>query len=421
MSESYLSLAVVSEDVSLLGLCHEIAREFVGMVWRITQIEPGDPVSPDVDLCIWDYPQASPIPESVKWSTRHFVLVPSRDVPAFRSAHPFAEAAIVLKPITRAMLRALMHQVIAASSDPGAAGDRSVRTDRDDILQCLIQANLRLQQYDEERTNFLSRAIHDFHAPLTALSGYCGLLLEQDAGTREEEQKVIIRRMYNSTRRLARMTRAMFHLSVGRHVDLKPTLRQGDIRECAEQALYEVSQFVQEKQLQIEADLESTNATLLFERGQVEQVLINLLENACRFTPRFGSIQMKGYAWFWERRTSTFIRTNGSDRRTREERTPNCYRIDITDSGPGITPEHLGSIFEEYVSYSGGRDRSGGGLGLAICRMILSQHHGRIWAENCSSGAVFSFVLPFQRADARESDCRENDQPSATKVSAVCV
>ena len=56
---------------------------------------------------------------------------------------------------------------------------------------------------------------------------------------------------------------------------------------------------------------------------------------------------------------------------------PNAYRIDIRDSGHAIPAEHLDHIFEEYTSYAGGRDRSGGGLGLAICRMIVTQHDGR--------------------------------------------
>jgi signal transduction histidine kinase len=73
--------------------------------------------------------------------------------------------------------------------------------------------------------------------------------------------------------------------------------------------------------------------------------------------------------------------------------------VDIRDSGPGIPAEHLDRIFEEYTSYSGGQDRSGGGLGLAICRLILSRHGGRIWAESSSEGAVFSFVLPFGLSD----------------------
>ena len=77
--------------------------------------------------------------------------------------------------------------------------------------------------------------------------------------------------------------------------------------------------------------------------------------------------------------------------------TPNAFRVDICDSGPGIPQPQLDRIFEEYTSYSGGQDRSGGGLGLAICKLILSQHQGHVWAENTPGGAVFSFVLPLQR------------------------
>ena len=68
--------------------------------------------------------------------------------------------------------------------------------------------------------------------------------------------------------------------------------------------------------------------------------------------------------------------------------------MDILDSGPRIPREHLGKIFEEYTSYAGGQDRSGGGLGLAICRMIITAHDGRVWAENTDHGPCFSFVLP---------------------------
>jgi signal transduction histidine kinase len=79
--------------------------------------------------------------------------------------------------------------------------------------------------------------------------------------------------------------------------------------------------------------------------------------------------------------------------------------VDIHDSGPGISPAHLDKIFDEFTSYSGGQDRSGGGLGLAICRMTMRNHQGRIWAENGPAGAVFSFVLPYQQP--KRAVCRE--------------
>jgi signal transduction histidine kinase len=75
--------------------------------------------------------------------------------------------------------------------------------------------------------------------------------------------------------------------------------------------------------------------------------------------------------------------------------------VDVSDTGTGISTEYLESVFEEYTSYTGSQDRSGGGLGLAICKMILSAHGGRIWAENYSAGARLSFVLPMNHADRK--------------------
>lgn len=64
--------------------------------------------------------------------------------------------------------------------------------------------------------------------------------------------------------------------------------------------------------------------------------------------------------------------------------------------------ENLEKIFEEYTSYSGGQDRSGGGLGLAICKFILNLHQGQVWAESGGGhGSMFSFVLPFVQQEAQ--------------------
>src|SRR5205085_8029394 len=71
-----------------------------------------------------------------------------------------------------------------------------------------------------------------------------------------------------------------------------------------------------------------------------------------------------------------------------------AFRIDIADTGSGIKPEYLKSIFEEYTSYAGPLDRSSGGLGLAICKMIANMHGGVIWAESEGPGCTFSFVIP---------------------------
>lgn len=401
-------LELVSDDHALLKLCREIAAELPSTGWKL-EVTRDDSSTLEADLCLWDYKQDARVPENARWGVTSFVLVGSRDTVSFREAHPYAEAGIILKPVTRAVVRALMTQATARHGSGVELENNSIRSDRDDILQHLMQANLHLQQYEAERTNFLSRALHDFHAPLTALSGYCGLLLEEEAGSLNESQKVVMRRMQHSVRRLSRMTKAMFQLSVGRQVSLKPALREGNIGECAEQALYEVQQLAEEKGLQLDLNFEPPRVPLLIDSEQIEQVMINLFENACKFSPRGGLIVVRGSHCFYERRAKNVQWTSGLDRRRRQVMAPNAYRVEIADSGPGISSENLKSIFEEYVMYAGGQDRSRAGLGLAICRMILNQHHGTIWAENCESGAVFSFVLPLEATRHDATDIASDD------------
>jgi signal transduction histidine kinase len=412
-----VNVEVISEDHALFSLCREIASEFPQTTWNLS-IKSGFDDAHPANIYLFDYKPGMDVPEAVRWGTRAFILVDCRQLETFRSTYPAAEPGIVLKPVTRAVFRGLLAQ---STGFLDGAGSEALRTDRDDILQCLMHANLRLQQYDSERTNFLGRALHDFHAPLTALSGYCGLLLEEKTGLLNERQKLIIDRMHHSVRRLSRMSRAMFQLSVGRQIALKPALREGDIRECAEQALYEVQQLVQEKDLQLDIDFEPLFVPLLIDTGQMEQVMINLLENACKFSPRGGVISIKGYACFTERRAKNVLCPSQTDRRTRDMCAPNAYRVDIQDAGPGISPENLKDIFEEYVSYSGGQDRSRGGLGLAICRMILTQHQGRIWAENGRPGAIFSFVLPLPRAAASSTGSGQLCLDDRSESFAACV
>jgi signal transduction histidine kinase len=394
-----MNIKLVSEDGELYKLCREILAESAGeQPWTITAV-PANDAWKDADLHIWDFQPNVVIPDYVgRRPSKHLFLVDRKDLASFRENTGAGESNILLKPVTRATLSAFLDLAFSGRTAS------SLRADRDEILQCLIQANLKLQEYDQDRTNFLARAVHDFRAPLTAVSGYCGLLLSEPLGPLTESQREVLRRMKNSAARLSRMASAMFHLSVGRHVKRRPELQKGDIRDCLDQALHEIAPFADEKGIAITPTLEPLDYDLYFEAGQIEQVLINILDNACKFTPKAGSIEIRGYPFFWERRTLVSSVPLNAERRRRPAHDANSYRIDITDSGNAIPEEHLLRIFEEYTSYAGGRDRSGGGLGLAICRMILAQHEGRVWAENTHVGPRFSFVLPLHRSDRSRGD-----------------
>ena len=273
---------------------------------------------------------------------------------------------------------------------------RDFTADRDEILQSLIRANLRLQEYDQDRTAFLTRAIHDFRAPLTALLGYCGLILDGQVGPIRDDQKDVLERMLHNTKRLSRMASAMFELGIGRQADDGSlVLRPGDIRGCIEQAQQELAYLIGDKSLSVAVHVSPPAGELLFDSEKLQQVLVNLLDNACRFTRKGGSVEISGYPFFWERRTSPTSRM-ATERRKLDIRVPNTFRVNIQDSGPGIPAQQIGNIFGEYTPYYGGKDRSGGGLSLAICRLLIRQHGGHIWAESSDSGAIFSFLLPLK-------------------------
>ena len=396
-----MDFLVISSESSLCRLCRELLTTVGGPNWTLSTCQPGETI-PAADLYLWDFQPDIPFPSAFNHLAKHLFLVHTRDLPAFRQGMVHQEANILLKPLTRVVLSAFLGLAVRAH-EQYVCHTYSLRADRDEILQRLIQANLRLQEYDQERTNFLVRAVHDFRAPLTALSGYCGLLLSQALGELSPDQAEVIGRMQRSTRRLSRMANGMFELGIGRRVQRSLDLRRADIQDCIDQATHEVAPFAQEKQISISGEVSPAPPNLYFDPCQIEQVLINILDNACKFAPRGGNIEIHGYPYFFDRRDTRQVSPVVQERRNRTSDEPNTFRVDIRDSGSQIPQNQLERIFEEYTSTDGKQDRSGGGLGLAICRFIVERHAGRIWAENTQSGPRFSFTIPLHTERYRDS------------------
>ncbi len=416
-----MKIRLISTDRPLYQLCRETLARFPERDWDFDAADPLHQPE-DADLCLWDFHPDFAIPESLDFAEerKNIFLVQREHLGAFRDRLPLAAVGILLKPVNQTALQTFLEHAVARYEAHRAAkragNGNAALNDRDEMLQCLLQANLKLQEYDQDRTNFLARALHDFRTPLTAVSGYCGLLTSQHLGGLNSGQVEVLQRMQHSIKRLSRMATAMFQLSVARRVKKIPDLQPGDIEDCIDHALHEIMPSAGDKDIAISVQLHDPPRPLWFEPAQVEQVLVNLLDNACKFTPKHGSIEIRGYPTFWDRRAA---RLNGDSRRAERRgapsRHPNAFRVEIHDSGPGIAEEHLEKIFEEYTSYAGGRDRSGGGLGLAICRMIVSAHHGRVWAESNEEGATFCFVLPLWTPAALSTEPADHIAPAAVR------
>jgi len=357
----------------------------------------------DADVYVWNFePRSfSQLPEQELLGRSLFLIDPKR-LPQFRKVLGPLQANILLKPVLPAALRPFLEHSIGRwrlrQTAPRDEDDRRDANSVAELLDSLLQTNLKLQEYDQNRINFLGRAVHDFHAPLTALCGYCGLLIEQRLGLLNSEQIDLLHRMQQSAIRVAHLSEAMLDLSLGRNSKQTPKLQQTDVETVIGQAVHEASLYAAQKQIQIRVSIEVPEEPLFVDSGKIEQVLVNLLENACKFTPKRGSIDVLGHPVVLD---DDSLRPSG-DNRTSHGQKPRsyfrpAYRIDVRDSGKGIAREHLDSVFEEYTSYASGADRSGGGLGLAICRSIVEAHNGTIWVESDSSGTQFSLNLPLGR------------------------
>ena len=392
-----LRILLVSGDTHLVELFREAVRELGVEYCDIVLLEAHQAHSLPAELLIWDTDFAGFSREPhANTSQQEVFLVNRKRIDEFLTEMPLGAGSTLLKPVTKRILQIFLEQALRRAHQKDLSEVENPATGCwKNALQCLLMANLKLQEYDQDRTNFIARAVHDFRAPLMAASGYCSILLQQTMGQLNPGQLDLIQRMQRSLRKLTRMSSGMLQLSLVKQVTKGLSLQESSLEGCIKNAIQEIETLAHEKNISICVELNDHEQALYVDPEQIEQVMINLLENACRFTPKGGSIEVHGYAI-----QGLNGNVNGGDLRICRDLRPsssgssNFYRVDVSDTGPGILAENLEKIFEEYTSYGGPRDRSGGGLGLAICKMILTAHGGRIWAENYLHGAKLSFVLP---------------------------
>jgi signal transduction histidine kinase len=333
-----MQVVLVSRDE---GLCRSCRAALAGLhkSWSIELIVAGTAAQVGADAYIWDYS-----PKLNLWALNeadhHLVLVDRQDLPDASHCLP-PSLPLAIKPVSLATLAGWIERVGACRREQG-------------------------------RQNFLAEGLHDFGTPLTAVSGYCELLLADAMDPLTARQRAILDRMRNSLARLTRLRSEMFEQTTRR--DSVANIQAASIEPCIDQAIHEIQILADKKHVTIAAEIVHPPERIYFDPGQVEQVCCNLLENACKFVEEGGRIEIHGYPLHAR----------------------NCFRVDVFNTGPRIPPEHLERIFDDYASFGsqGIGSHRGTGLGLAISRRIIERHGGKIWAENRQQGPAVSFVLP---------------------------
>ena len=219
------------------------------------------------------------------------------------------------------------------------------------------------------RNTLLSSVSHDLRTPLAAITGAATTLLQRDVTLDEPSRQELIQTIFEEAEHLNRIIRNvldMIRLESGA-ITLKKEWQS--LEEILGVVLNRLAEKLKDHPL---ATRLPTDLPLVpFDPLLLEQVLINLLENAVRYTPPKSPLELSA-------------RVKGDN-----------LEVELADRGPGIGPGDEERIFEKFMR--GNATGGGIGLGLTICRAIITAHGGRIWAENRGGGgAVFRFTLPME-------------------------
>ena len=253
--------------------------------------------------------------------------------------------------------------------------ERALRyaVERQGLLRSL---DLARKQQLEFKNQFLSHVSHELRTPLTCIHQYVTLLLDGLAGPMPLEQADHLRTILKSVRQLHAMIRDLLEATRAETGKLRVEPRCISIGDLIEQAVTMLHPLAAEKHTRLEAHVDPGIPLVYADPNRILEVLINLIDNAIKFTPPEGSVVAK----------ASMVETD-----------PTAVYVSVCDTGRGVSPEALPRLFERLYQDPNAVDdnRSGLGLGLYIAREIISLHGGRMWAASePGNGSTFSFHLP---------------------------
>ena len=229
-----------------------------------------------------------------------------------------------------------------------------------------------LEIASQHKSEFLANMSHELRTPLNAIIGFSEVLSERMFGEINEKQAEYLTDILDSGRHLLSLINDILDLSkieAGR-MELEPT--DFNLPDAIENALILVRERANRHAISLGRTVDERLGMVRADERKVKQVLLNLLSNALKFTPKGGRID---------------VHADIHD---------GAARIAVTDTGVGIAPEEKEAVFEEFRQVGvAAKKVEGTGLGLAISRKIIELHGGRIWVNSeLGKGSTFTFTIP---------------------------
>ncbi len=229
----------------------------------------------------------------------------------------------------------------------------------------------RMKMLEQVRTEFLGDVSHELRTPIFAIQASIETLLN-GAINDNDVNKEFLNKALNNAKRLDALLFDLIEISRIESGDMKMSFRYFKLNELIAQTVNEMEVYFKPKNIRVKVVSDDGGTEVYGDKDRIKQVIINLLDNAIKYTMEGGGVTI-----------STELCENG-------------VRVSVIDNGCGIPAEHIQHIFKRFyrVDKARSRDVGGTGLGLAIVKHIIEAHGGKVEVESeVGKGSRFSFVL----------------------------
>jgi PAS domain S-box-containing protein len=253
--------------------------------------------------------------------------------------------------------------------------NEQLRKEIDDRMRAeqeLLMAKREAEAANQTKSEFLANMSHELRTPLHSILSFASFGIKKYAGAKPRKLLDYFSRIKQSGTTLLELLNELLDLTKLESKKATFAFEPADLGMLVRSVTSELDTLLSERELTVRHEVSELDERITLDADKIKQVLRNLLNNAIKFSPEGGIIDVAIC------------------------RVENSVRVSVRDQGPGIPPDELVAVFDKFVQSSKTKTGAGGtGLGLAICHEIIAAHEGRIWAENRQeSGAVFSFEIP---------------------------
>jgi PAS domain S-box-containing protein len=243
------------------------------------------------------------------------------------------------------------------------------------VEEKLKKANEKLEEYNRLKDEFISTASHELRTPLSIIMGAIKLVLDEIPGKIVTEQREVLSTAMDNIQRLTKIVDSLLNISRIESGKMDWQAESVNIRTLISDTVSNYNTLAWEKGISLDCEFVLKGVNIHIDPDKTMQVLINLISNSIKFTPKGGWIKV-------------------SCTEQDEE-----IHISVQDSGKGIVKEDMPKLFDKFTQFGrkAGPGEKGTGLGLAISKKIVELAKGRIWVESeISKGSKFTFTLPKQ-------------------------